>query len=159
MELLDFNIEKYNFLCKLEEYSRKMKLTNDYINSFNYIPDFQNFCYYCNSYNKLIHKCNLLKNKLFKINKWGCIFNTKKCWLNKLSSIESTFNLYHENIIKIFVASFKYKYSHVADEDYASHQLNTCNKLQMHLKTHIINGRYIYIQDDVHITIDNEYFI
>lgn len=150
---LNFEIDKCSIITKLEEYSRKMKLTNNYINSFNYINDFNAFAYNCNSYNHLITECSSLKNRMLKLKKWGCIFNSKMCWFHTLDTIETGFKLYSENIIKIFVCNFKCKKSRIFDEDYVNHQIRMYDKLKMYLKTYKINGNYIYIQDNVYISI------
>lgn len=148
---LKFSIDKCNLISKLEQHSNKMKLTNDYIISFDYIINFDKFVYYCNSYNYLINECDSLKKKLLQMNKWGYIFNSKKCWFNKLSSIESSFNLYSNNIMKIYISNFKYKYSHVLDEDFITHQIRIYEKLKIYLKTYKIDNKYTYIDIDNNI--------
>ena len=157
--IANFNSDKYNIIYKLEEYSTKMKLTDSYINTFNYISEFSAFNYYCKKYNQLIDECKSLKNKLEKMKKWGYIFNSRNYWFNKLTSIKSHFISYSINISKIYALSFKCKYSYIADESYITYQINEYNKLKLYLNTHMMNGKIIYIQDGVQIILNSDYLV
>jgi hypothetical protein len=154
---INFEIEKYNMIGKLEKYSKKIKLTCDYINRFNYIEDFYKFKNNCKKYNKLINECILLKDKLSQMTKWGYILNVKKWWVWKLASIKSSFNSYSNNIVKLFTQNFKYKLSHIIDEDCVSYQIHKYDKLKIYLKTYEINGKYLYIEDNICVGLSYNY--
>jgi hypothetical protein len=154
---MNFEIEKNNIIDKLEKYSKKIKLTSDYINRFNYIDDFDKFKNTCKYYNKLINECISLKDKLLQMTKWGYILNVKKWWVWKLASIKSSFNSYSNDIIKLFTQNFKYKLSRIVDEDYLAYQIYKYEKLKIYLKTYEINGKYLYVEDNIYIGLSYDY--
>jgi hypothetical protein len=156
---LKFEKEKKCILYKIERYANKIKLTNNYINTFNHIVNFDKFNDYCKKYNSLINKCFILKKQLSKLTKWGYIFNTKNRWNSKLNSIEELFALYSDNIMKIYTMNFKYRTSYVVDENSVSHQIKIYEKLKKYLKTYKLNGEYVYIEGNVYIPLNNEFLL
>jgi hypothetical protein len=154
---MNFEIEKNNIIDKLKKYSKKIKLTSDYVNRFNYIEYFDKFKNTCKYYNKLINECILLKDKLSRMTKWGYILNIKKWWVWKLASIKSSFNSYSNDIVKLFTQNFKYKLSRIIDEDYVAHQIHKYEKLKIYLKTYEINEKYLYVEDNIYIGLSYDY--
>jgi hypothetical protein len=154
---MNFEIEKNNIIDKLKKYSKKIKLTSDYVNRFNYIEYFDKFKNTCKYYNKLINECILLKDKLSRMTKWGYILNIKKWWVWKLASIKSSFNSYSNDIVKLFTQNFKYKLSRIIDEDYVAHQIHKYEKLKIYLKTYEINEQYLYVEDNIYIGLSYDY--
>ncbi len=100
-----------------------------------------------------------MKTQLSKLTKWGYIFNTKNRWNSKLDSIEELFALYSDNIMKIYMMNFKYRTSYVVDEDSVSHQIKIYEKLMKYLKTYKLNGKYVYIENNIYISLRNEFLL